>query len=138
MESYLEMAKAMSSTVSSNYPIADKPKKIGSFPVEVFSGGGYLFDKVLEYRVWVRNKNVSSELYSFTNYEDALRFRNQTKGAEFPLALVYQAEYIAEPEEGEPVLIKQPRIAEWQVKWLEGNQRNEKNINNLLEDNVKP
>lgn len=128
----------MSSNISSKYPLADKPKKIGSFPVEVFSGGGYFFDKVLEYRVWVRNEDGRSHLYSFTNYEDALRFSNQTKGAEVPLALVYQAEYIAEPEEGELVHIKQPRIAEWQVKWLEGNQRNEKNINNFLEDNVKP
>lgn len=127
----------MSSTISSNYPLADEPEKVGAFPAEVSSGGGYFFDKVLEYRVWVRNKDRSLDIYSFATYEEALRFRNQSEGAEFPLALVYQAEYIAEPEVGEFVHIKQPRMAEWQVKWLLGNRRNETSIDNFLKANVK-
>jgi hypothetical protein len=41
-----------------------------------------------------------------------------TAGAEPPLALVQQLEYIAEPEPGMYVHMKEPRVTEWLVEFL--------------------
>jgi putative acetyltransferase len=36
----------------SNYPSAKNPDLIGTYPALAKSGGGYVWDDVLEYRVW--------------------------------------------------------------------------------------
>jgi hypothetical protein len=36
-----------------NYPNVINPSKVGTYPALVKSGGGYFYDEVLEYRVWV-------------------------------------------------------------------------------------
>jgi hypothetical protein len=44
--------------------------------------------------------------------------RITTKGAEKPLALILQREYIGEPRPGQYVHVKKERIAEWRVEFL--------------------
>jgi hypothetical protein len=51
-------------------------------------------------------------------YAEALAFSQRTEGAEAPLALIRQLEYIAEPNPGDYRHIKEERIAEWPVELL--------------------
>ena len=91
-------------------------------PFEVFSGGGYFYDDVLEYRVWVY-EDGNLECHSFETYEDALSFSKMYKAAEQPVVLVLQKEYIDEQEPGEYVHIKRERLAEWRTEWLDKGNR---------------
>lgn len=106
-------------------PVAVVPEKVGEYPAQVKSGGGYFFDHVLEYRVWCHPERGAPDefdgndyYYSFPTYEKALEFSEATPGAEEPLALVRQLEWVNEPEEGVYVHERGERIAEWQVEWL--------------------
>lgn len=99
-----------------DYPDAFDLSKVGKYPLEVFSGGGYFYDDLLEYRVW-KKEAKDIVCYSFGNYKDALRFSKDNK-AEKPIALVGQNEYIDEQDDGVLVHIKRVRLAEWQVGWL--------------------
>ncbi len=58
----------------SKYPNAKDPDLVGTYPALVKSGGGYVWDEVLEYRVWchpeigavdlwVRERNISGHCY---------------------------------------------------------------------------
>ena len=42
------------------YPEVKDPKLVGSYELLAFAGGGYVWDEVLEYRVWCSPKNASS------------------------------------------------------------------------------
>jgi putative acetyltransferase len=42
-------------TGSSAYPLAIDPNRVGSYASATKSGGGYFYDEVLEYRVWIEN-----------------------------------------------------------------------------------
>ncbi|MBV8575649.1 MAG: hypothetical protein JOZ58_11535 [Acetobacteraceae bacterium] len=77
------------------------------------AGGGYVWDAVLEYRVWCHPERGAPDendgndyYYAFVSYAEALAFSERTSGAEPPLALVQQLEYINEPE---PVCMCTPR-----------------------------
>jgi len=114
----------------SQYPIAVDIDKVGKYPVLVKSGGGYFYDEVLEYRVWVHPERGGEDLYdgndyylAFVTYEEALESSRATEGAELPLVLVLQREWIDEPEPGVYIAMDEERITEWQVQWLEGNKR---------------
>ena len=107
------------------YPNAIDPELVGSYEALAKSGGGYVWDAVLEYRVWCHPERGAPDLeegsdyfYSFESYQDALDFSQQTEGAEEPLALILQEEYIDEPEPGQYVHMREQRITEWQVAWL--------------------
>lgn len=130
----------------SNYPTAKDPKKIGTYPAHAKSGGGYFFDEVLEYRVWVHPERGAEDLfegedyyYYFATYEEALDFSEKTKGAEQPLALVLQKEYIDEPEPGVFIHIKKKRVTEWLPEWLIDGQhkRSADLIKKKLAENAK-
>lgn len=103
------------------YPDAIDPDKIGTYDAIAFSGGGYFYDEVLEYRVWVRPQDEKDEIHYhyFDNYAAALAFSEKTAGAEQPLALVLQKAYIAPDKDGKLEIIEEERIAEWRVEWLE-------------------
>ncbi len=131
------------SKVESQYPIAYKPKKVGKYPAFVKSGGGYFFDEVLEYRVWIHPEAGGEDLcdgddyfYSFVTYEEALEFSKKTKGVEEPLVLILQREHVDEPEPNKFIHIKGKRIAEWQVQWLENSKRNKDSIPNFLKEHM--
>ena len=95
------------------YPKVKDLNKIGNYPAFVNAGGGYVWDEVLEYRVWCHPEDGAEDIengddyfYVFENYEEALKFSESNKGAEKPIALVLQKEYIDEPEPGKYTHVK--------------------------------
>lgn len=84
-----------------------------------------MWDAVLEYRVWCYPGagaddafDGSDYFYAFACYEEAKEFESRTPGAQEPLALVLQEEYIDEDEPGNYVHMKERRVAEWPVTFL--------------------
>lgn len=111
--------------MTSSYPDAVDPALVGTYPALARTGGGYVWDAVLEYRVWCHPERNAADLtdgsdyyFSFGTYQEALTFSRNTEGAKTPLALILQEEYISEPEPGEYVHIRERRIAEWSVEFL--------------------
>lgn len=92
---------------TSQYPKVKDPDKVGSYPALVKSGGGYLYDEVLEYRVWNRS--------SFTAYktaEEALA----NKGEAVALVLQKAGHWI---QWDDTLGIGQKdRMTEWALDWL--------------------
>ncbi len=121
------------------YPQVIDPSRVGTYPATAKAGGGYVWDAVLEYRVWCHpERGASNEtdggdyFYAFATYPEALEFSKRTKGAEEPLALILQEEYISEPEVGQYVHVKEKRIVEWPVVFLSRPRRDENTIPNFL------
>jgi putative acetyltransferase len=114
----------------SHYPKAIAPEWAGEYPALAKSGGGYFFDDVLEYRAWCHPENEAADefdgddyYYPFETYEDALTFSERSPGAESPLVLIRQLEWIDEPETGVFIHMKGERIAEWLPEWLDQGAR---------------
>jgi hypothetical protein len=123
----------------SAYPTAVDPNLVGSYSPQTKSGAGYFYDDVLEYRVWLHPDRGADDLnagqdyfMAFAQYERAKNFSDTSKGAEPPLVLVRQLEWVDEPEPGHFLREKEERITEWRVKWLEGNHRNADSIQEFL------
>ena len=119
----------------SEYPDAVDRDLVGTYPAMVKSGGGYVWDAVLEYRVWCHPEQGATDeedgndyYYAFATYAEALAFSEQTVGAEPPLALVQQLEHINEPEQGRYVHVKEPRMTEWPVEFLRRPKRTDDTI----------
>ena len=115
----------------SQYPMAIDPSKVGTYPRITKSGGGYFYDEVLEYRVWIDDPG-GDHYQAFVTYEEAQSFSQKTKGAEEPLVLVLQREHINEPEPGVFVPAKADRVTEWRVEWLKANKRQENSITDFM------
>ncbi|PON18707.1 GCN5 family acetyltransferase [Candidatus Entotheonella serta] len=105
---------------------------VGHYPALTKSGAGYVYDKVLEYRVWIDN-GTDDRYEAFATYEEAKEYSQRTKNAEEPLVLVLQEEYINEPSSGVYEHKKEKRITEWQVGWLKGSLRSENPIPEYIE-----
>ena len=106
------------------YPATVDPAKVGTYPALTKSGGGYFYDDVLEYRVWVHPEAGGDDsYYAFATFDEATAFSRNTDGAESPLVLVLQLEWIDEPKPGEFRHKKGERITEWQVEWLKESKR---------------
>lgn len=121
------------------YPDAVNPDLVGEYPATAGAGGGFVWDDVLEYRVWCHPERGAPDLddgsdcsYSFASYADALEFATRTEGAEEPLALIRQEEYISEPEPAVYVPVKEPRITEWLVEFLRRPRRTANTIPDFL------
>ncbi|NDC22245.1 GCN5 family acetyltransferase [bacterium] len=115
------------------HPNAHDQNKVGSYPTIVYSGGGYLYDAVLEYRVWSKSEDGQSICHSFGTYNDAKKFSKKIPDAEKePVVLVLQKQYIEETKDGKYKLINKERLAEWKVEWLKNNIRSEKNIKKYI------
>src|SRR6185436_15986947 len=99
------------------YPRAVNPARVGHYPALAGAGGGYVWDEVLEYRVWC-HAGDGDFFYAFATYPRALAFSKKTPGADEPLALVLQREHIDEPEPGRFVHVKKRRVTEWFVDLL--------------------
>lgn len=115
------------------------PALVGTYPASAMSGGGYVWDAVLEYRVWCHPERGAVDLedgsdycYSFASFADALAFAEATEGAGKPLALIVQAEYIDEPTPGAYRHVKERRIAEWQVEFLSRPRRTPRTIPDFM------
>ena len=114
----------------SAHPLAIDNARVGKYAAETKSGAGYFYDDVLEYRVWfcpergAKPVNGKDDYYvAFAEYESAEKLSKASRGAEEPLVLVRQYEWIDEPEPGHYQAEKGNRITEWQVEWLEGSKR---------------
>lgn len=119
-----------------NYPEADDPDKVGTYPPEVFAGGGYFYDKVLEYRVWSK-VGGKTKMDAFATLKDAKNYARSHRNTEMPVVLVWQKEHINEPKPGVYVHVTQPRITEWQIDWLKGSQGTERQIPVFLKKYTK-
>jgi hypothetical protein len=125
------------------YPQVDDLSLVGTYPATAKAGGGYVWDAILEYRVWCHPENGAPDednggdyYYPFADYAEALKFSKSTKGAEEPLALILQEEYISEPEPGQYIHMKERRIAEWPVVFLSRPRRDAHTIPNFMSPNA--
>ncbi len=116
-------------------PDASDPSKVGEYPASVHAGGGYVWDEVLEYRVWCHPERGAPDedegndyFHCFATYSEALAFSDATRGAEQPLALVLQREYIDEPETGRYVHMRAERLVEWPTEFLSRPRRTDTTI----------
>ena len=117
------------------YPEVKDKAKIGSYPALTKAGGGYVWDEVLEYRVWCYVCDGAEDLaegsdyfYPFATYEEAASFQQEESSSRRLLALVLQKEYIDEPEPEQYYHRKEERITEWQVEYLRRPRRTRSTI----------
>lgn len=120
-------------------PAVADPAKVGEYPATAKAGGGYVWDAVLEYRVWCSPRlgapdehDGSDYYYAFADGREALAFAEETEGAEEALALVLQEEYIDEPEPGDYRHVRERRVAEWLIGWLARPRRTDRTIPDFL------
>jgi hypothetical protein len=123
----------------SQYPHAIDPTKVGEYPALSKAGGGFVWDAVLEYRVWCHPERGAEDrahggdwYEAFATYEEALAFSSNTAGSEEPLALIRQDEYMDEDEPGQYVHVKAVRITEWPVEFLSRPRRTASTIPDFL------
>ena len=126
------------------YPAVIDPDKVGEYEEAAYSGGGYFFDEVLEYRVWCYPDtdatntddsflDIANEYYcAFATYEQALGFANDTPDSRTPVALIRQLEWIDQPSRGIYIHNKGERITEWQAEWLAHGARTANDISDFL------
>ena len=128
---------------AASYPDVMDQSLVGTYSPLAKAGGGYVWDDVLEYRVWCHPERGASDLedgsdyyYAFATYIEALAFSQGTEGADAPLALVRQLEYIEEPNPGEYRHVKEERITEWPVEFLRRPRRKRNTIPDFLSLNA--
>jgi len=122
------------------YPDAIDPTKIGKYPAVAGAGGGYVWDEVLEYRVWCHPKDGSSDFYYFyASFDEACTAAKSLRDSdesialvEEPLALILQTEHINEKEPDVYEHIKTERMAEWPPEFLSRPRRAEDTITDFL------
>lgn len=127
----------------SNYPKVKDPSLVGEYSALAKAGGGYVWDDVLEYRVWCHPHDGAPDTedgddyyYVFETYEEAFAYSQSNQGCEEPLALVLQNEYIDEPAAGKYVHVKEQRLTEWQVEFLKRPRRTENTIPDFFSPNA--
>jgi hypothetical protein len=126
-----------------NYPDVLHPRLVGTYAALAHSGGGFVWDEVLEYRVWCHPEEGASDVedgsdyyHAFATYAEAQEFSRSTEGAEEPLALIRQLEFIDEPNPGEYLHVKEARITEWPVEFLRRPRRAPNTIPDFLSPNA--
>jgi putative acetyltransferase len=127
------------------YPSVVDPDRVGTHPAVANAGGGYVWDAVLEYRVWCHPERGAPDesdgddyYYAFATFDEALAFSQQTEGAEDPLALIVQEEFIDEPEPGQYIHVKERRVTEWPVEFLTRPRRTKDTIPDFISPNAPP
>jgi len=118
------------------YPKVKDPSMVGEYPALAKAGGGFVWDEVLEYRVWCNPGEGDDYYYAFEDAEIALECSREEKGAEAPLALILQREYISENETGKYVHVKEERITEWPLEFLSRPRRTESTITQFMSPNA--
>ena len=122
--------------LESDYPLPVNLSRVGEYPALSKSGGGYFYDDVLEYRVWIQNPDGDDYYRAFVTFETALEYSNNTEHAEPPLVLVRQREWINEPEPNHYLHEKGERVTEWRVEWLAEGKRGPDSIRRLLSESA--
>lgn len=130
---------------TASYPDAVNERRVGKYTAAVMSGGGYVWDDVLEYRVWCHPHDGAPDIadgsdyyHAFATYREALSFSQKNKGAEAPLALILQKEFIDEPEPNRYVHVKKKRLTEWPVEFLKRPRRTKQTIPAFLAPDAPP
>jgi len=128
------------------FPRAIDPARVGKYPADYgggFAGGGYVWDAVLEYRVWCHPERGAPDdadgndyYFAFTSYPKALKFSKRFPGAETPVALVLQREYIDEPAPRQYIHVKKRRVTEWPAEFLSRPRRTKNTIPDFLSPNA--
>lgn len=115
------------------------PDLVGTYDAVAGAGGGFVWDEVLEYRVWMHPQRGAADefegddyFYAFESCEEALEFANDNRGASPPLALILQREYINEVDPGVYEHVREERFAEWPVEFLSRPKRSTDTIPNFL------
>ena len=133
----------MASVNAHEYPDAIDASLVGTYSPLANSGGGYVWDDVLEYRVWLHpergaadEEDGSDYYFAFATYAEAAAFSESAPGAAEPLVLIRQIEYIAEPEPGDYRHVKETRIAEWPAEFLRRPRRTPNTIPDFLSPNA--
>ena len=129
-----------------NYPDAVDPSKVGDYPALAGAGGGYVWDELLEYRVWCHPKAGGDDFfYAYSSYDearlaaDSLRSTDERLAeVESPLALILQRERIDEPETGVYVHVVEERLAEWPPEFLSRPKRTPHTIPDFLAPDAPP
>jgi hypothetical protein len=127
-----------------SFPLAVDPKKVGKYSPVAGSGGGFVWDEVLEYRVWCHPKEGGDDYYyAYASYEEALEASEKLRSSddsiaqvEEPLALILQREHINEPKAGVYEHVKKKRLAEWPVEFLRRPRRTGRTIPDFLDPNA--
>ncbi|MBD8528308.1 GCN5 family acetyltransferase [Pseudomarimonas arenosa] len=121
------------------FPEALDPDLVGSYPASVKAGGGLVWDAVLEYRVWCYPREGAPDefqgsdyFYSFACCREALDFAAQVAGAQAPLVLVLQEEFIDEAEPGTYVHRRERRMTEWPIAFFSRPRRTADTIPNFF------
>jgi hypothetical protein len=127
------------------YPEVLDPKLVGTYPALAKSGSGFVWDAVLEYRVWCHPEDGAPDeedgndyFYAFETYSEALAFAERTEGAEEPLALILQKEFIDEAEPGCYTHVMEERVTEWPVRFLSRPRRTAATIPTFLAPDAPP
>jgi putative acetyltransferase len=122
-----------------SHPPVLNPALVGTYPAVAKAGGGYVWDEVLEYRVWCHPErgapdqaDGSDYYHAFASCEEAQAFATSNEGTEEPLALVLQREYIDESEDGQYVHVQAERITEWPVAFLSRPRRTDRTIPDFM------
>ena len=129
----------------SAYPLVLNPELVGTYAAAAKAGGGFVWDEVLEYRVWCHPERGAPDAaegsdyhHAFASFEEAAAFARATPGTEAPLALVLQREFIDEPEEGRYVHVREERVAEWPPIFLSRPRRTERTIPDFMAPDAPP
>jgi hypothetical protein len=127
------------------FPNVLNPALVGTYPALVHTGGGYVWDAVLEYRVWCHPECGAQDLadgddyyHPFATYQEAADFAATNPGSEEPLALVLQEEHIDEPEPGRFTHVRERRVAEWPVAFLTRPRRTPRTIPDFFATDAPP
>src|ERR1700752_1163566 len=121
------------------YPEVLDPELVGTYEPSAKAGGGYVWDAVLEYRVWCSPRrgapdeaDGSDYYYPFSTYDEALAFSADNPGADETLALLLQQEYLSGPEPGKYIHVRERRVTEWPVEFLTRPRRTDRTIPEFL------
>ena len=110
---------------SNQLPTVVDPDAVGTYARATRAGGGFVWDEVLEYRVWFSARigaegdaAVDDFFRAFATAQDALEAAERSDATSAPVALVLQREYIDEPLPGKYVHIVEERVTEWPLSFL--------------------
>ena len=124
---------------SSQLPAAADPDAVGTYHRVAKAGGGFVWDEVLEFRVWFHARigaegDAAVDVYylAFATAQDALEAAELGEGASAPVALVLQREYIDEPRPGQYIHIVEERVTEWPLSFLSRPHRTSATVPDFL------
>jgi hypothetical protein len=125
------------------FPDAVDVSQVGTYPAPAGAGGGYVWDDVLEYRVWCHpergapdEEEGSDYYFAYATYAEAVAASQTLQGADEPLALIRQVEYLTEPHPGIYCHVKDERVTEWPVAFLRRPRRTPDTIPAFLSSNA--